>query len=228
MMSYPHADAWREIIPLVTQEVLDNATICLANVQFRLSVNGINVNAREPKTLLRIAAKTKEVRVRDAQFFKVVSDFVAFRIHCSVTEILREITKLTAFISTAGGTMWFKGNFTAMDKKDGTIIYTDIVQYVYAYAHDVCEHIMEFQIGSSFASYTFSVDSALRDDPNCGLVDMWTADTYNIVKDYLLNKANGMKNNFPHRTDAYECVFRLFPTGDDVPAELRKVLDELD
>ena len=72
--------------------------------------------------------------------------------------------------------------------------FKDIIQYVYVYL-DQIGYIIEFQIGSEFATHSFTINSSLRDNPNCGKIDLWTEDFYDDVKTYILNKANNIEFN---------------------------------
>jgi hypothetical protein len=80
---------------------------------------------------------------------------------------------------------------------------------------------IEFQIGHEFASHTFSIDSALRDDPNCGKIDLWKNNFYNDVKDYLLNKANTRQ---PAPKSTLQAKAEQMHDG-NVPQDLQNILN---
>jgi hypothetical protein len=128
-------------------------------------------------------------------YFKVVSDFVAVRIHCNVNEIQQKIDRIREIVLANNGQMHVRGSsderpygfFMNTEKK-----YIDITQYVYVFLEKV-GYPIEFQIGHEFASHTFTIDSALRDNPSCGKIDLWSQNFYTDVKHYILNKANGIE-----------------------------------
>lgn len=69
-----------------------------------------------------------------------------------------------------------------------------ILYSIYIYL-DQIGYIIEVQICNEFATQSFKIDSALRDDPNSEEVDLWTKGFYDDVKTYILNKANNIEFN---------------------------------
>lgn len=236
LMSYPTHPLWQTLSQNVNQDILNDAYSQMLYTEHLFAELG-EMTPRKVKYQERIVKKMQQVEGRDQQYSKVVSDFIAFRVNCKVTEIDDKIKTISNVVSKYYGSMWLKGNF-----RSGSGKYLDIVQYVYVYIPQV-GYITEFQIGSSFASYTFYVDSRLRDDPEYKHPDLWTDKTYETVKHYILNQANNTLHNctseeirtinckqceyYPSKYDAWDKVFRLFPTG-DVPVALRKALDEME
>ncbi len=150
---------------------------------------------RNCKSISRVEKKMTEQTLGRENYFKVVCDFVAARIHCNINEIQSKIDRIREIVLAKGGQIHVRGSsserpygfFMNADKK-----YTDITQYVYVYLEKV-GYPIEFQIGHEFASHTFTIDSAIRDNPNCGKVDLWSKNFYGDVRQYILNKANGIE-----------------------------------
>lgn len=236
LMSYPTHPIWQKLSREVDQDILNDAWSQMIYMDHLFSELG-EMGSRRVKFQERIVKKMQEVERRDQQYFKVVSDFIAFRVYCKVIEIDDKINIISNLVSKYNGAMWLKGNF-----RSGSGKYLDIIQYVYVYIPHV-GYITEFQIGSSFASYTFSVDSKLRDDKEYQHPDLWSNNTYETVKKYILNQANNTLHKctdedsrtcnckqceyYPSKYDAWDMVFRLFPTG-DIPETLRKALEEME
>ena len=94
--------------------------------------------------------------------------------------------------------------------------FTDITQYLYVFIEKV-GYPIEVQIGHEFASHTFKIDSALRDNPNCGKVDLWSKNFYGDVKNLILAKAN--INYMLAKAE------KIHPNN--VPEELQEILNKL-
>lgn len=158
-------------------------------------------------------------------FFKVVSDFVAVRVPCEVTEIQGKIDRIRDIVLANRGQMHIRGAsterpygfFMTQDKK-----YTDITQYVYVFLEKV-GYPIEIQIGHQFASHTFTIDSALRDNKECGKVDLWKDNFYSDVKKFILDKANGEK---PGLTEAIQAKAESLHQN-KVPVGLQEILNKL-
>jgi len=106
-------------------------------------------------------------------YFKVISDFLAVRIDCDVNQIKDKIDYIKNIVTSNKG--YFHIRSSSIERLYGFFMesnnFRDIVQYMYAYVEQI-GYIIEFQIGSEFATETFKINSALRDDPNCGKVDL--------------------------------------------------------
>ena len=140
----------------------------------------------------RINKKIDEVSQRGGEYFKVMSDLSAGRINCSVNEIPSKIDIIRNIVKEKNGVMHVRGE--SNENPYGFCLkgdqFTDITQYAYIFTDETCYPI-ELQIGHEFAAHTFTIDSAIRDNPNCGLIDLWKGGLYNMVKEYILDKANG-------------------------------------
>lgn len=174
--------AWKEIAKSVTQTDLDLAHSKASIAKERLSTLGM-CSERKPKTIKRVKEKILE-RTESGDYFKVVSDLLAFRVNCSVTEIdekLALIEKLENCVSYVR-----KSGNKVCSYKNGTV-YVDIVQYVYLYFEDI-GFVTELQIGHPFATYSFEVYSSIREGGS--QVDLWTDGFYVQVRDYILSATN--------------------------------------
>ena len=208
-------EKWLHLIPDITQIILDDA---FAQHDKLNNIFGI-FEPRRCKQITRIVQKTGEISARGGEYFKVLSDFVAGRIHCNVNEIPFILDKITQIVDSHNGVYYIKGSTTDQPyggcQKDGK--YTDITQYIYVYIEEI-GYIVEFQVGHEFAALTFSIDSELRDNKNSDVVDLWTDDFYNKVKTYLLLQAN-MKD------DIYNTAKKIH-TG-NVPTNLNLLLQKM-
>ena len=165
-----------ELADYITQDVLHDAhvnALALAS-QFHVET-GITLAVRTEKKLERVQAKLKHNTA-----FKANCDFMAFRLNCNVAYIQNMVDIVYTFCKNNYGSM-FQRNYIQNDAGQ----YTDIVTYVYAYIPRY-KYIIEFQIGHPFASYVFARDSAIRDNKDCGLIDLWDNDFYSHVKSVVL------------------------------------------
>jgi hypothetical protein len=186
------AAGWQKLWGGISQEILKDAFNQHDTVHSLFATVGA-ITQRSPKPLARVQKKMTEQTPGRENFFKVVSDFVAARVSCEVTEIQAKIDRIREIVLANGGVIHIRGSsserpygfYLGPDKK-----YTDITQFVYVFLEKV-GYPIEFQIGHPFAHHTFTIDSALRDDPTCGKVDLWKNNFYNDVKKYLLDQANG-------------------------------------
>ena len=183
---------WQKLYPTISQEVLNDAFSQHGTVRGMFADIG-ELTQRSCKSFARVQKKMTEQYPGRENYFKVVSDFVAVRVPCEVTEIQAKIDRIKEIVLENKGAMHVRGSSAERpygfcmgpDKK-----FTDITQYVYVFLEKV-GYPIEFQIGHPFAAHTFTIDSALRDNPTCGKVDLWKNDFYTDVKKYLLAKANG-------------------------------------
>lgn len=217
IMAQPKDDIWKNLAEQVNQTILDDAFNNLNKAQSIFSSIG-PLEPRTRKQQTRIEKKRAEISLRGGEYFKVVSDFIAFRVPCNVNDIDQIISRIIAITDQENGHYWLKGSCKTLTK------YTDIVQYIYVYTPSV-EYIIEFQVGHPFAAYTFKVDSALRDNPNCGLVDLWKDNMYGTVKQYILDKANNT-GQLGNKYEMWDAVFTSHKGN--VPDELKYILNQLD
>lgn len=186
------SEGWKKIWGAITQETLNDAFNQHGVVRDLFSNLG-EIEQRNCKSLARVQKKMTEQAPGRENYFKVVSDFVAVRIPCEVSEIQGKIDRIREVVLANKGSMYIRGAsderpygfFMTPEKK-----YSDITQYIYVFL-DKVGYPIEFQVGHKFASHVFTIDSALRDDPKCGKIDLWKNDFYSDVKKYLLGKANG-------------------------------------
>lgn len=180
---------------------------------------------RNCKSISRVEKKMTEQTPGRENYFKVVSDFVAVRVHCNINDIQTKIDRIRKIVLENGGQIHIRGSsnerpygfFMNADKK-----YTDITQYVYIFLEKV-GYPIEFQIGHEFASHTFTIDSALRDNPSCGKVDLWSKNFYGDVKNYILDNANGIEpgSKIQIQAKAEEIHQNI------IPEDLQKILNKL-
>ncbi len=219
-----NSEGWRKTWGGINQRVLNDAFDQHGLVRSIFSDIG-EISQRNCKSVARVEKKmTEQVSGRE-NFFKVVSDFVAVRMHCDVNEIQGKIDRIREIVLSNGGQIHVRGSsaerpygfFMAPDKK-----YTDITQYVYVFMERV-GYPIEFQIGHKFASHTFTIDSALRDNKECGKVDLWNKNFYSDVKKYILDKSNGEN---PGSKEAIQAKAEDIHQG-NVPEELQGMLSKL-
>jgi hypothetical protein len=186
------SEDWKPTWNGINQEVLNDAFNQHGIVRTLFSDLG-EITQRNCKSIARVEKKMTEQSTGRENYFKVVSDFVAVRVPCEVTEIQGKIDRIREIVLANGGIMHVRGSsnerpygfFMTPEKK-----YADITQYVYVFL-DKVGYPLELQIGHKFASHTFTIDSALRDNPTCGKVDLWKNNFYGDVKKHILDKANG-------------------------------------
>jgi len=189
------SEKWKSIQPLISQSTLNNA---FENHNLILSIfpKFDDIITRKCKSIERVQKKMTEQIQNKENYFKVISDFLAVRIHCEVNEIKNKIDYIKEIVNLHNGYFHIRGSseerpygFFLSDSK-----YTDIVQYMYVYLKEI-GYVIEFQIGHEFASYTFTINSTLRDNPKCGLINLWSEDFYDDVKKFILNKTNNIEGN---------------------------------
>lgn len=215
---------WKDIGEMATQNVLNDAFAQHERVRSIFADIG-EIVQRNCKSIARVEQKMTEQAPGRENYFKVVSDFVAVRVPCEVNEIPGKIDRIRERVQANNGQMHVRGSSAerpygfcmAPNKK-----YTDITQYVYVFMERV-GYPIEFQIGHKFASHTFTIDSALRDNKECGKVDLWNQDFYSDVKKFLLDKANGEN---PGAKEAIQAKAEEIHQG-KVPKELQDILNEL-
>jgi hypothetical protein len=213
---------WKQAWPLIDQEVLNEAFGKHALIQTLFHDLG-EIIPRKCKSLARVEKKMSEQPAGRENYFKVVCDFIAVRVHCNLEEMQSKIDSLRDIVFANEGHLYVRGSSLERPYgffKDSKGNYTDITQYVYVFLKNVGSPI-EFQIGHEFASHTFSIDSALRDDPNCGKIDLWKNNFYNDVKDYLLNKANTRQ---PAPKSTLQAKAEQMHDG-NVPQDLQNILN---
>ncbi len=225
-------EKWKSTWPLINQNVLDDAF----NQQqvVRQIFPELSINFRTCKTNTRILQKEipeNPARPPYGHGFKVVSDFVAGRVNCPVTEILSKVDYVQKKVLELGGALCIKGTETRPFEyfmKEGK--YTDITQYVHAFLPQI-GYPLELQIGHELAAHTFTVDSHLRDRRNHKLsddmVDLWNGDFYEkFARQYVLDKANGVIPTVTKK-QVQDKAEEIHGGHEKVPTDLQKILDTL-
>ncbi|MBA3236958.1 MAG: hypothetical protein H0T62_01230 [Parachlamydiaceae bacterium] len=218
------SENWKKPWAFLNQNVLNDAFEKHNLIESLFQEIG-NIIPRNCKSISRVEKKKIEQRTGSENYFKVVSDLVAARIFCNVNEIQPKIDQFRKIVLENHGQMHVRGasderpyGFFMNSEKE----YTDITQYIYIFLEKV-GYPIEIQIGHEFAAYTFSIDSALRDNPTCGKVDLWDKNFYGLVKKYILNEAN---NQISGSKDDINAVCEEIHKG-DVPLELQKILSNI-
>lgn len=166
------------------QCILDEAFLNSPQVQEKLCVAlkdlPVNIVARSKKTIARVLQKNKERAGDEMGNFKVISDWLAFRIICSI-DYIPIVEKLLS------------ETFDFFITKDACFG-PDIVSYSFAYSVE-SEFLIELQVGHPFAGYVFKMDSYLRDHGTG--INLWNQGFYAAVKAKILNP--GLPNDLQHR-----------------------------
>lgn len=200
------AEEWKVLGTTLTQEIANDAFSHHEELTALLAYHLDQKHYVRPKAkdLKRIEKKLSEQYPGRENYFKVLSDLLAVRIHCDVTMIAGIIGRLQEIFGQRGSQIYLRGVshdqplgsfFTLLsapgDKKLSKVDrYLDIVQYLYVY-DPIMGYLIEIQVGHPFAGLTFEIDSALRDNKDCGLIDLWSDGFYGHVKQHILEKANG-------------------------------------
>lgn len=231
------SEEWKNVAELVTAEDLHDAFKKSSLVIQKLCKLGLT-SMREEKTLERVGEKIVQ---NYGNYFKSVSDFIGFRVNCSVQQIAEKLCVINQLENCTVLIRKSPSNPNACSSyMDNTGKYVDIIQYVYIYFHDI-GHIVELQIGHVFASYTFQVDSEIRNqkvkieklckqgffvDSKPLPVDLWKNDFYTTVKNVILAKANNepVPTSMKEIWNQVELLFR----GRDIPKELTLILSKLE
>lgn len=175
--------AWKQLVPLITDDVLVDAHN--SQKQYEKLLSGFDIVSRPMKTMDRI--KVKSQGTRDDVPFKVNSDLCAIQIPTYDIYKIRNIMKSISQI-----VMEEQGSFhirNSIEDTNGNI--QDIIQYAFVYVPSI-GYIIEIQVGHPFAMYTFKVDSKIRDlrltgGSTDGIVDLWDNGFYDFVKSSILN-----------------------------------------
>lgn len=219
------AEEWKTLGGALTQEILDDAFARTEQLREIFSGGEFDDTLRPAaKELKRAEKKLSEQYPGRENYFKVVSDLLAVRLQCDVANIPETISSLKAIFEKRGSEVYLRGASPAQPlgafKADR---YIDIFQFMYVYDLLV-GYIIEIQVGHPFAFLTFSIDSALREDKNCGLIDLWNDGFYGDVKAYILQKANGEPTSLIREEllDKGRAIH-----GGTIPSELLSILSNL-
>lgn len=219
-----NSEVWKKAWNGINQNVLNDAFDQHGLVRSIFSGIG-DISQRNCKSLARVEKKMTEQTPGRENFFKILSDFVAVRIDCNVDEIQGKIDRIRETVLANDGQIHVRGSsperpygfFMTPEKK-----YADITQYVYVFMERV-GYPIEFQIGHKLASHTFTIDSAIRDNKECGKVDLWSKNFYMDAKKYILDKSNG-ESSFSK--EEIQAKAEDIHQG-KVPEELQEILNRL-
>lgn len=167
---------YKNIIHLITQEVVDEAHKQSEEVIKLLNLTNIDSIRPMPKKITRIKSKNAKFQPD----FKLNSDFIAMRINVKPSNIVEYCEILSNNVKNLNGYCNVR------------YVINDIVAVVYIYLPQI-GYITELQIGSPFCFYVFRIDTKLRDIRN-GItqmsdeykVDLWDNNFYDDVKSKIL------------------------------------------
>jgi hypothetical protein len=211
-----NATAWETLVPLINEEVLQDAHQCAVLYKNIMTVPGTQLNMRPCKTMKRLLKKASIVR--QGVPFKVNSDLCAVQLVTKDIHSIKSVMQtIEANVGKAGG-LFFIRNSIEDDK--GTL--QDIIQYAFAYIPSI-GYIVEIQVGHPFAMYTFKRDSIIRDmrdanESTQNIVDLWDNNLYSLIKAKILEPAEGDTIN----------ILSLWQSDKEpLPMELREILSSI-
>ena len=218
------SENWNGLLDEINEEVLNDAFKQYAFVR-RLFSNIGPLIERPCKTMARIEKK-RPIEREKGKYFPVLCDFMSIRVNCKVSEIEEKIDRIKETVLHNGGKMYVRGTsdqlpygfFMGRER-----VYTDITQYVYIFLPKV-GYPVEFQIGHEFASYAFTVSSAIRDGVGAGKADLWRENFYEDVKRHILDQANGSRSSVTRET-IEDKAYRIHE--DNIPADLQGILNRI-
>lgn len=211
-----NATAWNGLVPLISEEVLQNAHESAALYKNIITVPGTQLNMRPCKTMKRLLKKASIVR--QGVPFKVNSDLCAVQLVTEDIHTIKSVMQtIEANVGKAGGVFFIRNS---IEDDNGTLL--DIIQYAFAYVPAI-GYIVEIQVGHPFAMYTFKRDSLIRDmrDANEStekIVDLWDNNLYGLIKAKILQPAEGDDIN----------VMSLWQSDKEpLPQELHQILYDI-
>ena len=206
---------------------------------------GITVISRNEKTKKRVGEKNEFAnipknieRAGHVDHFKVVSDFMAGRVHCKVSEIEDTVNKFKKLAIENDGWCVVRGDGNdtyGAHKKNGE--FKDIVQYLFVYLPKM-GHVTEIQVGHEFTSLTFTIDSFLRDNKDKISADqlpvkIWGdknkgTNLYDTVKNYLLLQSQDPENSelLAKKKECQEVAQRLYAES-AIPEDVKNIINNL-
>jgi hypothetical protein len=156
----PDSEKWKNL-PLPTQEDLDSfGTRIDTNTLFKgLTSNGYKVIQRPTKTLKRVIQKADPAKLPKVQpYFKIHSDFTAFKTGCSY----EDIDKVVNLIIND-----FKNNNKDVEYRIETNVFDpnakDIIKRIYFYDETVSGSVIEYWVGHPAGLEMFRMNSYDRD-----------------------------------------------------------------
>lgn len=234
---------WFDVFHNVDQATLSHAHRQMNKFVDTCAQHGLSLTTRPEKQLSRIqekhrAAQANLPRAGFVDDFKVVSDFMAGRDYCNITDIQSHVDTFKKLANEQGGWCVVRGegkDTFGAHQKEGVL--KDIVQYVFVFLPDM-GHVTECQIGHQLAGVTFTIDSFLRDNkgkiPESDLpIDLWGnkeagTNLYGSVRDYLLLQANEPTSVdlAARKQECLDIAGRLYTNG-TIPSEVKEILDAL-
>ena len=236
---------WSEVYANVDQAALKDAHQKMSAFSSICNDYGITIIPRNEKTKKRVDEKNdfanmpKNIeRAGHVDHFKVVSDFMAGRVHCKVTEIEDTVNKFKKLASENDGWCVVRGDGNdtyGAHKKNGE--FKNIVQYLFVYLPKM-GHVTEIQIGHEFTGLTFTIDSFLRDNKDKFSADqlpvkIWGDITkgtnlYDTVKNYLLLQSQDPENpELPAKKKECQEVAQRLYAGSAIPEDVKKIINNL-
>jgi hypothetical protein len=219
------SEDWKMLGNQINQNIIDDAFN--QHRELLILFNNINSIVQRPhsKSMFRIEKKMIEQTPGKENYFKIISDLMALRIYCDVVEIQKTIDVIKNVVFMNKGQIYIRGSSKELPYgsfMDSNKEYVDIMQFIYIFIEKI-GYPVEIQIGHKFAAYTFSIDSALRENKQCGKIDLWNKNFYNIVKKYILDKTNG--KNHGSKDDIQSLGKELHENN--IPEELQQILNSL-
>jgi hypothetical protein len=213
-----NAIEWSGLVPLISEEVLQDAHECSVLYKDIMTVPGTQLNMRPCKTMKRLLKKASIVRQGQRVSFKVNSDLCAVQLVTKDIHSIKSVMQtIEANVKQAGGMFFIRNSI-----QDDTGTLNDIIQYAFAYIPSI-GYIVEIQVGHPFAMYTFKRDSIIRDmrdanESTSNIVDLWDNNLYGLIKAKILEPAAGDTIN----------IMSLWQSDKEpLPMELREILSSI-
>lgn len=224
--------AWKSTYALIDQNVLDHAFNDKRKAVETI-FSGLGVVSRpSSKSLTRVRVKQEDGKYRKKienvvidNYFRPISDFLAMRIDCQLSEMENKIVNILLRVSSEGGWCCLRGQkekqpFGSYKSKDNS--YSAIQQYAYVFFRHI-GYPIEIQINHEFATYAFTVDTENREKkpPQQPIFD---TDWGQEIKKYILDKAN-KKNVENDKKEIMRKVHQAHPQG--IPTKLNEIIARL-
>lgn len=213
--------SWKLTWKLIDQNVLDDAHTKMAQVREIFSSLGAIESRPKSKLLSRVERKQVDGKYPN-NFFRPISDLLAIRLNCQLSEIENKIIKIFTIVSSRGGWCYVRGQNDEHPlgsyKEKGS--YKKVEQYVYVFFKHI-GYPIEIQLNHVFASYAFTVDTEKREKSHEVIYD---TDWGKTVKSYILAKANNLAID-KEKKDIWRQVKLAHPGG--IPPALNDIIDRL-
>ena len=219
--SHWRAEEWKVLWDKVNQEVLNDAFSQHGVILEIFSSLG-KLEYRRCKSLARVHQKMNLQWLIEQDYFKVLSDFIAVRLHCPVGEIPSKIDQIREIVKANVGKIYVKGATEECPYglcKNSKGEYTDITQKAHIFIERI-GYVIEFQINHEFASHAFTLHSTLREKKTSEKVDLISQGFYSEVRKYILDKTNDRN---PDSKEELLGKAKQIHNG-CIPADLQKIL----